>query len=269
MFKIVGGFPENYYYDIKDYADKLGIAFSSTPFGMESAKLLQKIDIDFFKVASAELGSHHMLKYLANTGKPIILSTGTASIGEIEEALKIIHNENNKKVALQHCILSYPCADKDANLAKMMKLKKIFSDIPIGYSDHTYGIAVPLAAVALGASSIEKHYCLANTLGENPDESFSITPEKLKEFVTLSRSIEASIGTYQEGCYDIEKKAYIFARKSIVAVTDIPKGETISREMIACKRPGTGLPPKYIDIVVGRKTRKNIHYDEIITWEMI
>jgi sialic acid synthase SpsE len=210
-----------------------------------------------------------MIKYLASTGKPLILSTGTASIGEIDEALNLIYNEGNEKVALQHCVLSYPCADKDANLAKMLKLKQIFPDIPVGYSDHTIGIAVPLAAVALGARSIEKHYALANRLGENPDESFSITPEKLREFITISRSAEASIGTYKSTFYDAEKKAYRYARKSIVAITDIPKGTIITRDMVDCKRPGTGISPKYLDNVIGRQARTNIKYDTILTWEMI
>lgn len=270
LFKIVGGFPEENYYELKDYADDLGIAFSSSPFGMDSAKFLQeKLDIDFFKIASAELGSHEMLKYLAATGKPLILSTGTASICEIEEAIKVIKKEDNDKIALQHCMLSYPCADKDANLAKMVKLKEIFPDIPVGYSDHTYGIAVPLAAIALGATSIEKHYCIANKIGENPDETFSITPDNLKEFAAMRDSIHDSIGTYVNGYYKIEEKAYHYARKSIVAVTDIKKGETITREMISYKRPGTGIPPKFLDIVIGRKARTNIKYDDIIKWEMI
>lgn len=269
MFKIVGNFPKKYYYEVKEYATELGIAFTSTPFGMESAKFLVKLDVDFFKIASAEITSHHMIRYLASTGKPLILSTGTASIGEIEETLNVIYSEGNDKVALQHCVLSYPCADKDTNLAKMLKLKQIFSDIPVGYSDHTIGIAVPLAAVALGARSVEKHYALVNRFGENPDESFSITPENLKEFIAMSRSIEASMGTYKNTFYDAEEKAYHYARKSIVAITDIPEGTIITREMLDCKRPGTGISPKYLDIVIGRQARKNIKYDTILTWEMI
>lgn len=269
MFNLVNKFPRKAYFELKEYADEIGIAFSSSPFGMDSAKFLVELGVDFFKIASAELGSHYMLSYLASQGKPLILSTGTASIGEIEEALSVIYKEGNNKISMQHCILSYPCADKDANLIKMLKLMEIFPDIPVGYSDHTKGIAVPLAAVALGAKSIEKHYCLSNRLGENPDEFFSITPEKLREFVDMSRSIAASMGVYKEGCYEIESKAYSYARKSIVAVTDIAKGEKITREMIDCKRPGTGIPPKFLDIVSGRIAKIDIKYDTIIDWKMI
>jgi sialic acid synthase SpsE len=269
MFKMVGNFPKKYYQEVKEYATKLGIAFSSSPFGMESAKFLVKLDVDFFKIASAEIASHQMIRYLAATGKPMILSTGTASIGEIEEALGVIYNEGNQNVALQHCVLSYPCADKDTNLAKMLKLKQIFPDIPVGYSDHTRDIAVPLAAVALGARSIEKHYALAHRFGENPDESFSITPERLKEFISMSRSMEASIGTYQNTFYEAEAKAYRYARKSIVAITDIPKGTMITKDMVDCKRPGTGISPKYLDIVIGRQARRTIKNDTVVTWEMV
>lgn len=269
MFKMIGAFPKEYYPKLKDYSKKLGIAFSSSPFGMESARFLADLDVDFFKIASAELNSYDMLKYLAKEQKPLIISTGTAAIGEVEDAIDLIRNQGNEKIALQHCMLSYPCKDKDANLAKMLKLKEIFPEIPVGYSDHTVGIAVPLAAIALGAKSIEKHYALENLVGDNPDEAFSITPEKLKEFVEMSRSIEASIGIFKNGYYKVEEKAYLYARKSIVSVKDIKKGQKITKEIVSCKRPGTGISPKYLDLVIGRKAQKDIKNDTVLQWEMI
>jgi len=269
MFKKIGDFPKEYYPKLKDYSSELGIAFSSSPFGMESARFLAELDVDFFKIASAELNSHYMLKYLAKEGKPLIISTGTATIGEIEEAIDVIKDQGNEKIALQHCMLSYPCKNKDANLAKMLKLKEIFPDIPVGYSDHTVGIEVPLAAIALGAKSIEKHYALANKVGENPDEAFSITPEKLKEFVTMGRNIEECIGIFKNGFYKVEEKAYLYARKSIVSIKEIKKGQIITKDMVSCKRPGTGISPKYLDIVIGRKAKTDIKNDAVLQWRMI
>ena len=269
MFKMVDKFPREAYFELKDYAAELGIAFSSSPFGMDSAKFMVELGVDFYKIASAELGSHYMLRYLAATGKPLILSTGTATIGEIEDALTVIEKEGNTQVALQHCILSYPCEPGDTNLAKMLKLKEIFPQLPVGYSDHTRGTAVPLAAVALGAKSIEKHYCLSNRVGENPDESFSITPDGLNEFVSMSRDMEASLGVYQNGYYDAEAKAHAYARKSIVAVNDIAQGTVITADMVDCKRPGTGIAPKFLEMVIGREARTDISYDTILSWEMI
>jgi sialic acid synthase SpsE len=269
MFKKVDGLPKSAYYELKEYAKELKIIFSSSPFGMESAKFLKKLDVDVYKVASAEMTNHEMIKFIADIGKPVILSTGACSIGEIEEVLDIIFKAGNKQLALQHCILSYPCRDEDANLIKMVRLQQLFPEIPVGFSDHTYGTVIPLAAVALGAKSIEKHYTIDKNLPDSPDHKFSLTKDELSNFVTDCRRIENSLGKYKDAYYPAEKKAYLYARKSIVAEKPIKKGMVITKDIISCKRPGTGISPKFMSLVIGRKAKVNIDEDEIIRWDMV
>lgn len=269
MFKKVDSLPMEAYYELKEYADELGILFSSSPFGMKSAEFLNKLDVDFYKIASAEVIYHEMIELVAETGKPIILSTGTCSIGEIEEAIEVIYSTGNTNVTLQHCILSYPCDAKDANLEKMVKIKQIFPDIPVGYSDHTLGTLIPLSAVALGAKSIEKHYTVDKNLPDSPDHGLSLSAEELPKFMEDIRAVESSIGYFVNGHYPSEEKAYKYARKSIVAVQAIKKGTIITADMLTCKRPGTGIYPKYMNIVVGREALTDIAEDQTITWEII
>ncbi|MBL0059174.1 MAG: N-acetylneuraminate synthase family protein [Elusimicrobia bacterium] len=229
---------------------------------------MKKLGVDFFKIASAEITNLHLIEFIADCGKPIVLSTGAASIGEVEKAIDVIHRTGLREIALQHCVLSYPCKDDDANLAKMVRLKQIFPDIPIGYSDHTFGAEVPLAAVALGARSIEKHYTLDSRLPDSPDHKFALTSDELGDFVKRCRRVEKSIGTYRSGHYAAEEKAYQLARKSLVAVRRIKKGERITDRAVSCKRPGTGIYPEFLGVIVGRTAKKNIEPDELLSWDM-
>ncbi len=269
MFKKVDDLPKKAYYELKEYAEQLKIIFSSSPFGMDSARFLKKLDIQLYKIASAEMTNLKMIKFIAEIGMPMILSTGACSIGEIEEALDTIFRTGNTQVALQHCILSYPCDDSDANLAKMVRLGQLFPEIPVGFSDHTYGTVVPLAAVALGAKSLEKHYTIDKNLPDSPDHKFSLTKDELNDFIGDCRRIEKSIGFYRESYYPAEKKAFLYARKSIVAIKPIKKGTKITGFMVSCKRPGIGLSPKFIDLVVGRKAAVDIKEDQILQWNMV
>jgi len=269
MFKKVDDLPKDAYYEMKEYAKELKILFSSSPFGMESAKFLKKLDIDFYKIASAEITNHQMVQFVAETGKPVILSTGACTIGEVEEVLGIIFKAKNKQIALQHCVLSYPCRNRDANLAKMARLQQLFPDIPVGYSDHTYGSEACLAAVALGAKSIEKHYSIDSSLPDSPDHKFSLVATELKKFVDSCSRVEESIGAYDWKHYLAEDKAHSYARKSIVAVKLIKKGEVITADSLSCKRPGTGIYPKFIDLIAGRKAGVDIKEDDMISWDMI
>ena len=151
----------------------------------------------------------------------------------------------------------------------MQRIQEIFPEIPVGYSDHTHGITVPLAAVALGARTIEKHYTVDKALPDSPDHSFSLDPEELEEMVARIREIESSIGTFTDGPSKAEERAFKYARKSMAAVVDIPKDTEIKASMITFKRPGTGIYPRYEKDVIGRKARKDIKEDETITWEMV
>ncbi len=269
MFKKVDHLPKEAYAEMKAYASELGIAFSSSPFGMESAAFLIELDVDFFKIASAELIYHDMIRACAETSKPIIMSTGTATIGEIEEAMEVCRDAGNDRVALQHCILSYPCRDEDANLVKMLKLAEVFPEVPVGYSDHTLGTRIPLAAVAMGARSIEKHYTVDKSLPDSPDHGLSLSADELAGFMSDVRAIEAARGTYVNGPYPAERKAWMYARKSLAAARDIEAGSVITREMLTVKRPGTGIYARFTDVVVGRTARVDICEDTTITWDMV
>ena len=187
----------------------------------------------------------------------------------MEQAIEVILKENNDQIALQHCMLSYPCEFKDANLLKMVRMQDIFSDIPIGYSDHTYGDEIPSAAVALGARSIEKHFTLDNSLPDSPDHGFALDPQALKAMVQRIRRTEEGIGEFVSGPYESEKSAYHLARKSLTSLGKIEKGTLISHEMLTCKRPGTGYYPHEIDKVVGKTAMIDIEDDQTITPEMI
>lgn len=268
-FKRIDKLPVQAYQEMIDYCKELNIIFCSTPFDLESADFLNELGVGVFKIASADLTYPQLLTRVAKTGKPVILSTGLSSLGEIREAVQTIRNCGNDQIALQHCILSYPCDFEDANLRKMQKIQETFPDIPVGYSDHTYGITAPLAAVALGATSIEKHYTVDKSLPDSPDHSFSLDPKELKEMMTAIRNLEKTLGTFVDGPCPAEAKAFKYARKSIVSAKNISKGSPITLDMLTCKRPGTGIYPKEMESVVGLKAKKDIPEDTTLTWEML
>jgi len=268
-FERIDDLPEEAYFEMKELSKNLGITFCSTPFNLGDVGFLAKLDMDVFKISSSDITYPQLIEAVAEVGKPVILSTGTASVGEIEEAVSLIHAKGNEDIILQHCILSYPCQYKDANLAKMLTLQQIFSDIPVGYSDHTLGTVVPLAAVATGARTIEKHYTIDKALPDSPDHSLSVDSFELKNMVTDIRRVEQSKGYFLNGHYEAEDKAHRYARKSLVAAVDIPRETTINKEMITCKRPGTGIYPKFMDMVMGRKARVDIKADTTITFQML
>jgi len=268
-FSRIDDLPIDAYYEMKELCEKLDIIFSSTPFNIDDAEFLSSLDMDVFKISSSDITYPQLIRTVAKTGKPIIMSTGTASIAEIKEAISIIRSEGNEDIILQHCVLSYPCKDKDANLSKMTKIQEIFKDIPVGYSDHTLGTVIPLTSVAMGAKTIEKHFTIDKSLPDSPDHSLSVDPEELKEMVFTIRRAEQSMGAFVDGYYEAEGKAFMYARKSIVAKVEIPKGTIIKEDMLTCKRPGNGIYPKYIDKVIGSKTIVDIKADMTITFEMI
>lgn len=268
-FARLDGMPLEGYVALKRHCSAKGVIFSSTPFNLPDVQLLEQIGMDLYKISSSDITYLDLITEAARTGKPIIISTGCASIGEVEKALEAVDQTGNKNVILQHCILQYPCDDANANLAKMQMLQTIFHDIPVGYSDHTYGTIIPAAAVALGARTIEKHFTIDKKLPDSPDHSFSADPAELAEMSCQIRRIEAGIGTFVNGYYPAEEKAWKFARKSLVAARTIPAGTRITREMLTCKRPGTGIYPEYSDFVVGSVARVDIPEDSTILRDMI
>jgi len=210
-----------------------------------------------------------LIKMAANTGKPVIISTGCSSLSEMEKAADAVRSQGNEKVVFQHCILQYPCEDENANLEKMVKIQEVFPEIPVGYSDHTYGAIIPAAAVALNAKTIEKHFTIDKKLPDSPDHSFSADPAELLEMTTMIRRIEKAKGTFVSGPYPAEEPAWKLARKSLVALCDIPKGTEISAAMLTCKRPGNGIYPEFAEFVIGSVAREDIPADTTLTREMI
>ena len=257
--------PADWHRELQAYAAEKGVTFLSTPFDEAAVDLLAALNVPAYKIASFELVHLPLLRHAASKGKPVILSTGMATLGEIEEALAAVTEAGNDQVALLHCGIEYPVAMPDVHLASMDTLRQAFS-CPVGYSDHTLGVTVPIAAVARGATIIEKHFTLDRTL-PGPDHGFALPPDELKAMVRAIRDTEAAIGSPVKRLLPSEAVHHQRGRRSLFAARDIAKGDVISRDMVTVLRPGTGLPPKYLDIIVGRIARRAIATHHPITWE--
>lgn len=248
--------------EIQKYCGQKGIMFLSTPFDLDSIDFLQEIDIPFWKIPSGEITNLPYLKKIAHTGKDIIMSTGMCTMQEIEEGLQILRKNGAGKITLLHCNTEYPTPYDDVNLRAMQTLRDRFQ-VPVGYSDHTKGIEVPIAAVACGASVIEKHFTLDHNM-EGPDHKASLEPEELNEMVKAIRNIELAMGSKDKFPTESEKKNIEIARKSIVAKRDIKKGEVLSEDNLYIKRPGNGISPMRWYDVLGTIAIKDFQEDELI-----
>ena len=257
------------YQAFKRRCEERGVVFSSTPFNLPDIDVLEQIGMDVYKISSSDITYLDLLRAAGSTGKPVIISTGCASVGEIEKAVSAVRQTGNGDIILQHCILQYPCDDANANLAKMQRIQQIFPEIPVGYSDHTYGTIIPAGAVSLGARTIEKHFTLDKKLPDSPDHSFSADPAELQVMTTCIRRLEAAFGTFIDGHYPAEEAAWKYARKSLASTCFIPKGAQITAAMLSCKRPGTGIYPEYADFVIGLTAKIDIPEDTTITKAMI
>jgi N,N'-diacetyllegionaminate synthase len=250
---------------LKKYCDKKGIMFLSTPFDYQSIDFLYNL-IDIYKIPSGEIINHPYLKHIAAKNKPIIMSTGMANLGEIEEAISIISAVNSKvKISLLHCTTNYPTSYEEVNLKAIQTLAAAFK-LPVGYSDHTLGIEVPIAAVAMGAKLIEKHFTLDKKL-PGPDHRASLEPNELKGMIKAIRNIEMALGDGIKKPNKSEIEIMKVARRSLIATRDIKVGEAIKESDIIIKRPGTGIPPKFKEIVIGMKLINDIRRDEPFRWE--
>ncbi|MFT8348041.1 N-acetylneuraminate synthase [Clostridium saccharoperbutylacetonicum] len=252
---------------LKKYCNEKHIMFISTPFDFESVDLLEKLNIPLYKISSGDLTNIPLLKYIAKLNKHMIISTGMANLGEVEDAIKAIKEVGNNKISLLHCTSNYPTNYEDVNLNAMITLENAFK-LPVGYSDHTVGIEVPIAAAALGAKIIEKHFTLDKTM-EGPDHTASLNPEELKQMVTSIRNIESAFGDGIKICNVSEQNTREIARKSIVASVNIKKGETISFSNITFKRPGNGISPQFADDIVGKIAIEDINVDDFINFSNI
>lgn len=252
---------------LNKYCKEQGITFLSTPFDSESVNLLEKLNIPLYKISSGDLTNLPLLDHIARLKKPMIISTGMCGLGEVEKAINAIHDAGNFDITLLHCTSNYPTMYSDVNLNAMNTLKNAFK-LPVGYSDHTLGIEVAIAAVAMGAKIIEKHFTIDNTF-EGPDHKASLEPRELKQLVQSIRNIESALGDGVKKCRENEKSTRDVARKSIVASAVIKKGQVITIDQITFKRPGYGVSPELLNRIVGRTASCNISLDEIITFEKL
>lgn len=247
---------------LKAYCEKKEICFLSTPFDFDSIDFLNSIDMPFWKIPSGEVTNLPYLLALAKTRKPVVMSTGMCTLQEIREAIDVLNENGIKEIKLLHCNTEYPTPFEDVNLKAMETIRKEFH-LEVGYSDHTKGIEVPVAAVALGATIIEKHFTLDRNM-EGPDHKASLEPQELAEMVKCIRNIEKAIGTGEKTPSPSEKKNIAVARKSIVAKTKIKTGDVFTEQNITAKRPGTGLSPmKWFD-VLGKTALRDFEEDELI-----
>jgi N,N'-diacetyllegionaminate synthase len=251
------------------HARHVGLTAFSTPFDDEAVDFLASLDVPAFKIASADLTCHGLIDRAARVGKPMLLSTGTSTLAEVEEALEVCRRAGNEQVALLHCTLKYPCPPEAINLRMMEHLMRAFPGVPVGLSDHSLGTSVPQAAVALGACVIEKHYTVDKTLPGSPDHHLSVDPAEMRAMVDGIRTVEKALGKAEKGLEPMEKDAYLYARRSVTSKVRIPRGASITREMLTYKRPGTGISPRHLDMVVGRVARQDIPEDTTITWDMV
>lgn len=247
------------------YCKKKGIDFICSPFDMESIDFLSLLGVDEIKVPSGEITNLPFLRKLGGLGKKIILSTGMSKLGEIENALDILNKAGTKsdRIILLHCNTEYPTPMEDVNLKCMKTISAAFPDIQVGYSDHTLGIEIPIAAAALGAVIIEKHFTLDRNM-EGPDHKASLEPSELRSMINAIRNIEIAMGTGIKKPSSSEKKNISIARKSIVAQRDIEKGEIFSEDNICVKRPGDGMNPMLWDEVIGKHAQRSFTADEFI-----
>lgn len=252
------------YKPLKAYCEEVGIKFMSTPFDLPSIDLLAEIGMDYMKVPSGEITNLPYLRKIAKLGMPVILSTGMSRIGEVEEALNILIDGGMKRddIILLHCNTEYPTPYEDVNLKAMLTLRDTFG-VRVGYSDHTKGIEVPIAAVAMGAEVIEKHFTLDHNL-PGPDHVASLEPDELKTMVDSIRNIEKAIGNGLKVVSNSEAKNIKIARKSIIAARAIKAGEIFTEENLTVKRPGDGVSPMLWDSVIGIKAKRDFVYDEPI-----
>ncbi len=247
--------------ELSKYCKEVGIQFLSTPFDIESIHFLNEM-LDIWKVPSGEITNYPYLVEIGRTKKKVILSTGMADMNEIQEAINVLKQNGTEDMTILHCTTEYPAPIKDVNLNVMQTMRETFG-YPVGYSDHTQGIEVDLAAVALGATVIEKHFTLDRNL-PGPDHKASLEPDELKAMVNGIRKIEQALGSNEKRPTEVEIKNRLVARKSIIARTLIKKGDVLTEDNITTKRPGTGINPMRWNEVLGTKAIRDFKEDELI-----
>jgi N,N'-diacetyllegionaminate synthase len=248
--------------ELKEYCEEKGIEFLSTPFDEESAEFLKEINVHAFKIGSGDLNNYPFLSFISKLKIPVILSTGMSTLSEIEEALEVLQDS---EVSLLHCTSVYPAPLKDVNLYSLITMKNAFHKL-IGYSDHTLGNEVTISAITLGAKIIEKHFTLDKNL-PGPDHKASLDPAEFAEMVRAIRNVEMSFGDGIKRCMPSEIDTKLVARKSLVVLRDLNKGDVLTEHNLGIKRPGNGIEPKYYDLLLGKQVKMDIKEDQALKWE--
>lgn len=257
---------EDQHYILKDYCDKKGVVFCSTPFTEAETDLLDNLGVPFFKVASCDLNNIRLLKYIAKKMKPIILSTGMGTISEIDQAVKTIEQEGNFDIIILHCIAIYPPKSEDIHLNNITMLQKMYPSYPIGFSDHTLGTVIPLASVALGSCLIEKHFTTDKNM-DGWDHDISATPEELRIISDQSKIVSNALGNFYRTVSIAEEEKKIRFRRSAVVTRNMRAGEIIKEEDICYKRPGSYIPASEEMYLLGRTLKVDLKEDDILKWE--
>jgi N,N'-diacetyllegionaminate synthase len=255
------------HFELAGCAKKKGILFLSSPFDANSTDLLDEIGVPLFKLGSGEITNIPLLRHVARKGKPVILSTGMATLDEVAHALRILRAEGDDDIVLMHCITAYPAPAAEVNLRAMQCMAATFH-LPAGYSDHTEGNEIAFAATALGACCIEKHFTLSRTM-EGPDHPASQEPDELKALVRGIRNIELALGDGIKRPAPCEMPNRLLVRRSVFAAEEIPSGRVLTAAMLACKRPGTGIPAECFDELVGRRAVRRFRAGEMLSWKAL
>lgn len=253
--------------EIKEYADGAGILFFSTPDEEDSADFLDELGVPLFKIGSGEVTNIPFLRHIGNKGKPIVLSTGMSTLGEVEAAVRAIEATGNRQLVLLHCVSDYPADPADCNLKAMQALKTAFQ-YPVGFSDHTLGIHVPIAAVAMGACVLEKHLTLDTSL-PGPDQAMSLQTGGFAEMVKALNSVQKAMGTGRKTPTNPELDTKLVVQKTIVAARDLPEGKVLQTEDLMVRRASGGLPPEHLDSLIGKRAKQLIPASRAVSLSML
>jgi sialic acid synthase SpsE len=261
--------PREWQGELDAYARERGLHFFSTPFDAQAVDELDALDVPVLKIASFEIVDVELIRKAASTGRPLIISTGMAVFGEIEDAIAAAVDGGAPAVGLMQCTSVYPAPPSTINLRAMATLERVFG-VPAGLSDHSLGIAIPIASAALGAAFVEKHFTLDRSMS-GPDHPFAVEPHELKAMVTGIREAQQALGDgrKQGPTPEEREEMYPLGRRSLIATRDLPAGTSLERDMITTKRPGFGIPPKHLELVLGRPLKVDVEADDILVWEMI
>lgn len=252
--------------ELQAYCQERGVVFLSTPFDEAAADFLEELGVPAFKISSGDLTNSPLLEHVAHKGKPVILSTGMANLEEVSEAVTVLRAAGCDDLILMHCVSNYPASPADVNLRAIRTMQAAF-DVPVGFSDHTEGVELALAAVAIGACVIEKHFTLDRNL-PGPDHRASLEPAELQLMIRGIRKVESALGDGRKTAAASELDTARVARRSLVAARDVSAGAVLERNMIVLKRPGTGLSPSLLGTVIGRRARRNIAGGSLLELEM-